>query len=74
MELTPTQRSTLQELVSLPDGLRRACTNRTLRGLERKGLVRLEWVAPHHIAGRMVERWRITDAGRYTIERRRRPE
>ena len=69
MKLTPAQRSALQELLSQPDGLCRSCTNVTLRGLERQGLVRLYWVKSPHGAGRMIERWRITDAGRHAIER-----
>jgi DNA-binding HxlR family transcriptional regulator len=74
MKLTSPQRSALQELSSQPDGLHRSCTNRTLRGLERLGLVRLEWVKSPHDAKRLMERWRITDAGRHAIEPQRAPE
>ena len=67
MTLSAAQRSVLQELASRPDGLRRSCTNVTLRGLERRGLARLDWVKSPQRAGHMIERWRITDAGRHAL-------
>lgn len=68
-ELSYPQRGTLTELRDRPNGptSRRGCTNATLSALERRGLVKLEFVPSPHIASVRVEHWSITDRGREVL-------
>ena len=62
MKLTYTQRQTLKDLAR-GIGVRKSCTNSTLCALERRGLVRLEFVPHKNIPDFTVEHWSLTDDG-----------
>lgn len=55
------QRAALERLMRYPGCFSGSCTNPTMCALERRGLVRLDWVELS--SGAKVERWVLTDAG-----------
>lgn len=67
--LTYPQRGTLESLRDRPDGptSRRGCTNATLSALERRGLVKLEFIPSVHVPSVRVEHWSITEAGKAAL-------
>lgn len=56
------QRCVLEEVKrAMPAGLRRGCTNPTLVALEKRGLVRLEFIPSQFDPRVRVERWYSTE-------------